>query len=682
VKIAPFVSSAMMDFFHRQEAARLNTARLLPYIVLAVVLTSAALYLLSIAIYAVAMPLIDAYNSVDTVMRGADRDIRLLKRFWIPGLLYAVFVLTILIVVAGSAFKFHQLRKGGSIVAVALGGSPIDPQTENADERRLLNVVEEMSIASSTPMPDVYVLDRENCINAFAAGHTVHDMVIGVTHGCLRALNRDEMQGVIAHEFSHILNGDMRLNMRLTGIVHGIYCITLGAYALMTEIKDRELEDKSLFEIIIDLARGALGFVLAFIGFNGAFFGRVIKRAVCREREFLADAAAVQFTRFPDGLAGALKKAEAWAERRILIPAAEEVSHIFFNNVRDDDQNQLTSTHPPLAERVRRLDPGFYKSIARPEFSAPDSESDEEKPPPRCRAAADLLPLENLLSRLPVPTDEHLTYATALLASLPKPVVRASRKPAGACALVYTLLLASDEKTRVAQLSALKSAIEPTVYEELADLLPIVAQMDVRTKLPLVEISLPALRRLSSEQHGHFICTIQHLVHSDAQVDVFEFALERMLRRHLQVHFTGPVKEKVRFLRIRPLAHSCSVLLSTLAHVGHDVPDKIANAFRNGGMALGLPADELTLLDLADCNLTRLEAALSEVSESAAGVKNLILNACIQTVSADGFIGVKETELVRAIADSLGCAIPPALGTDAFSQPTTEDEPVALLGDR
>ena len=280
----------MFDFFHRQEVSRLKTARLLPYIILAVLLTSAALYLVCIIIYAVALPLVDAYRLVETAVGGADPQIRLLGQFWIPWLFYAVLAATLYIVVSGSAYKFHQLRKGGSVTARALGGRRIDPHTSNADERQLLNVVEEMSIASSTPMPDVYVLDPESSINAFAAGHNVHDMVIGVTHGSLRALDRNELQGVIAHEFSHILNGDMRLNMRLTGLVHGIYCITLMAYGMMTEIKDREVEDKSLIEIIVDLGRGLLGFVLAFIGFNGALFARIIKSAVCREREFLADA--------------------------------------------------------------------------------------------------------------------------------------------------------------------------------------------------------------------------------------------------------------------------------------------------------------------------------------------------------------------------------------------------------
>jgi Zn-dependent protease with chaperone function len=630
---------------------------LLPYLLLAVLFTAVALYLLCIATYAIVLPFVDAYRAVESLAGESDAVIRFVTRLWIPELLYAVFAVTILTVIAGSVYKFHQLRKGGSVVALALGGRRIDPQTEHTDERRLLNVIEEMSIASSTPMPDVYVLDYENAINAFAAGHSTDDMVIGVTHGCLRVLNRDELQGVVAHEFSHILNGDVPLNMRLIGIVHGLYCFTLMAYAMMAEAKDREVEDKTLLEIFIDIFRGCFGFVLAFIGFNGAFFARLIKSAICREREFLADAAAVQFTRYPDGLAGALKKAEAWAIHRIVAPAAEEVSHIFFNNVRDDDQFRLTSTHPPVGERVHRLDPGFYKSVEPSTFKAEEVKPIEQRP--EAAPTSGLIALENVLSAVPVPTNEHLAAASRLLAALPSPVTQASRKPESACALVYTLLLTNDSAAPASRLQSV--GVDSFTAERAADLLPVVRQLELQAKLPLVEISLPALRRLSAEQFILFNRAVEALVHADGQLNLFEFALEKMIHRHLAPHFREQRQQKVRFLRICPVAPSCSVLLSALAHVGQDKPEAVEAAFQRGGMTLGVPADELTLLTLAECDLARIEAALDEISATAEGIRNLVVNACIQTVSADGMIGIREFELVRAIADTLGCVIPPAI---------------------
>jgi Zn-dependent protease with chaperone function len=642
----------MVDFFARQEKARLNTLRLLPYFIPAVFLTAVAIYLLCIAVYGISVPIIAGYRHLDIMFAGKDGEIGFLRRLWIPSLFWSVLGLTLVIMISGSVYKFLRLRKGGCVVATDLGGTRVDPQTKNADERRLLNVVEEMSIASSTPMPDVYILHEENCINAFAAGHSVGDMVIGVTHGCLRVLDRDELQGVIAHEYSHILNGDMRLNMRLAGIVHGIFCITLLAYEIMTIGEEREIEDKTPGEIFGDLLRGAITFVLAFIGFNGALFGRAIKSAVCREREFLADAAAVQFTRYPDGLAGALKKAEAWASQRILLPAAEEHSHIFFNNVRDDDQLEWTSTHPPIAERMRRLNPGFNQSIEPPTFSATSAEA-----PPEKKATATVIPLAEIVAEAIEPTNEHLAYASKLLASLPEAITEATRDPAAACALIYALILGNNPE----QLKSLQPGIDAAVYEQFVRLAPIIAALEVQTKLPLVELSFPALRRLSTERTVEFLMTLEALIYGDKQIDIFEFALQKMVLRHFQSRKAPAVK----FTRVKPLAPACSILLSTLAHVGHDAPAEIEAAFRQGGIALGIPADDLELLELSDCDLSRLETSLNEIAQASPGIKNLVLNACLQTISADGAIRIKEVELLRAIADSLGYRLPPVASFSA-----------------
>ena len=642
----------MVDFFERQDKARLNTIRLLPYFFLAVFLTAAAVYLLCIAIYAISLPILDAYAYVDDWVAGGGGEVRFLKRVWIPELFGWVVGLTLAVMVIGSCRKFLQLRKGGRVVALSLGGRLVEPNTRNTDERQLLNVVEEMAIASATVVPDVYVLDHENSINAFAAGHHANDTVIGVTHGCLRTLSRDELQGVIAHEYSHIINGDMRLNMRLAALVHGIFCITLVAYGMMMVGHERELEDKTILEIVTDLGRGAVGVLLAFIGFNGAFFGRVIKSAVCREREFLADAAAVQFTRYPDGLAGALKKAEAWASQRILLPAAEDLSHIFFNNVRDDDQLDFTSTHPRLTERVRRLNPSFAQVVTAPA----DPGNAKEK------AAAEfesVLTLDEIVGQL-APTNEHLAYASRLMACLPARIKEAARDSSGCRALVYALMLSPEGTTRIAQLKDLKGEMAT----EVAALARLVDELGVQTKLPLVEISFPALRRLPAEEQRTFMRTVEALIHADQQTDIFELALLKTLRRHLN---TTPAEREVRYTRIKPLGPACSVLLSMLAHAGHDTESETEKAFQQGGMALGLPADDLCLLEASDCDLSTIENALDEAGAASVEIKNLVLNGCLHAAASDGTMRIKEVELMRAIADAIGCAMPPALGLTAVA---------------
>src|SRR5438067_10435858 len=247
--------------------------------------------------------------------------------------------------------------------AALTGGERLNPETKKLDELRLLHVVEEMSVASGTPVPDIYILRREVGLNAFVAGHTVSDMVVCVTEGCLKNLTRDELQGVVAHEYSHIFNGDMRLNMTLMGLLQGLFCITLLSYWLMSRTyreSDREVggepQARTGVEVFVDLVILVVGFLVAFIGWNGAFFGRIIKGAVSRRREFLADAAAVQFTRYPEGLANVLKKVKKSPEGSIIhSPRAEEASHIFFCNGIEDDRIWLTATHPPLDERLKRI---------------------------------------------------------------------------------------------------------------------------------------------------------------------------------------------------------------------------------------------------------------------------------------------------------------------------------------
>jgi Zn-dependent protease with chaperone function len=636
------IHSPMLDFFARQHQARLNTAKLLPYLLLSIALTTLLLYALCIGAYAIALPLADFWSSTFGAIESKEIEVRFVKHLWFPVVFYSVATLTVALVISATIRKLIQLRKGGWFVAIELGGTRVDPQTENPDERRLRNVVEEMAIASATPVPDVYVLSRENSINAFAAGHSTGDVVIGVTSGALHVLGRDELQGVVAHEFSHILNGDMRLNMRITGIVHGIYTVTLMSYAMMTLGEERAVENKTILEIILDLLRAAVGFLLAFIGFNGALCARIIKSAVCREREFLADAAAVQFTRYPDGLAGALKKAEAWASERISLPAAEEMSHIFFNNLRDDDQLEWTSTHPPVAERIKRLDPMFNKTIAPPEWKAEPQVREGAVPP--APVVAPVIRLEHLASAIEKPL---LNRGADILASIPAELMRAAHDSLGARGIIFALL-----STPKAQLDALMAA-------EMERVLPLVTALDVHAKLPLIELTFPALRTLSFEEYVAFSAELKRIIESDQQIDPFEFALQKMVGRHLDPHFKGPIKHTVRHLRLKPLANSCSLLLSVLAHAGQDTPEHAESAFRQGCMTLSIPADDMHFLPRAECDLSRLNAALDELAQAAEGIRNLILNAAVHVISTDGAIRIAEAELLRAIADSLGCAIPP-----------------------
>ncbi|MCL4797761.1 MAG: M48 family metallopeptidase [Bryobacteraceae bacterium] len=323
-----------MDFFEHQDKARKNTKLLVVYFVLALVCIIASVYIASLTIF---------YGAEQQAGEPA-RDLVL----WDPGLFLKVVLGTLGVVVLGSLYKTAVLRKGGSAVAESLGGRLVDSNTTNPDERKLWNVIEEMAIASGVPVPKIFVLDNEAGINAFAAGHSPSDAAIGVTRGCMTLLNRDELQGVIAHEFSHILNGDMRLNLRVMGVIFGILCLAvIGRILLYSRGRGRDKNPMML-----------LGLALIVIGAIGVFFGRLIQAALSRQREFLADASSVQFTRNPAGLSGALQKIGG-AGSQLESPHTAEASHMFFGNGLSKPFLGMLATHPPLDERIRAIDPGW-----------------------------------------------------------------------------------------------------------------------------------------------------------------------------------------------------------------------------------------------------------------------------------------------------------------------------------
>ncbi len=256
---------------------------------------------------------------------------------------------TLLVMVCGCLFKIWKLRRGGKGLAAMLGARPIDPDTRHSDEKKLINVVEEMSIASGIPAPQLYVLDKEEAINAFVAGFRPSETVLVVTHGTLKKLDRDELQGVIAHEFSHIFNADMRLNLRLIAVLAGILALgKIGEFMLRGSSRRSSSNRKGNSLVLVALA-------LVVVGYLGLFFGRLIKAAISRQRELLADASAVQFTRNPAGLAGALIKIRNGNGSHLDSVHAEDMSHMCFGETLGFRFRNLLATHPPLDERLGAL---------------------------------------------------------------------------------------------------------------------------------------------------------------------------------------------------------------------------------------------------------------------------------------------------------------------------------------
>ena len=659
------------DFFDRQDHARRQTTRLLVMFGLSVVVIILATYL--------ALAMAAVHYDQGRAKLLAD------PTLWQPALFVWVTLGTLLVISVGSLYKVSELSAGGEQIALMLGGRPIDPQTRDLAERRLLNVVEEMALASGVPVPPVYVLEDESGINAFAAGHQPGDAVVAVSSGCLEYLTREELQGVMAHEFSHILNGDMRLNIRLIGIVYGILVLAVVGYYIMRFAGHLPSRDEKK----AGAAAGAflLGLVLLVLGYLGVFLGKLIKSAISRQREFLADASAVQFTRLPSGIAGALKKIGGLSEgSRIRDGHAEEISHMFFGDAFAGSFFNLFATHPPLDERIRALEPefdGHFPEVA-PVAIAPEG---DKKPPAVKRPVPFPFPLgfpgvtaglsgsaEGTVGRadrgtrpLGIETPqvprvgtqrpEQLGDADRLLAAMPPPLLDAAREPFVAQALIYAMLLTRVEgESRTGQLEFLRRQIDDAVYRHTLQLAASLQTLPADALLPLVELTIPALKKFSPQQYGRFRQAVEELVRADGTIDLFEYCLRMVLFSYLDVHFGRKKPPAIRYRNTMAIVRPATIVLSMLAYIGQEQPEEMERAFRAGAEHLSIKAE---ILPRQQCTLQSFDAALAELSQSSPTVKRDAITAVSACIAADGQMTREEGELLRAIAAVLGCPMPP-----------------------
>jgi Zn-dependent protease with chaperone function len=609
-----------MNFHDRQIRARQNTGRLL------------ILYLIGVAGIVAAVHCLAA----GILSEGED--------FLNPQVLPFSVGGTLTVILIGVAVGKASLTGGGRAVAESCGGRPVEPGTRNLAEKRYLNVVEEMSIASGVPMPMVYVLDDESGINAFAAGHSTDDYAVAVSRGCLEQLTRDELQGVVAHEFSHILNGDMLRNIRLTGWLYGIMGLTLVGRVLFEAAarsdhrpRRRDDDNKGAGAIVI------FGIGLLLIGWIGQLFARAIQAAISRQREHLADASAVQFTRNPSGIAGALKKIAGYeGGSQITSPKASAFSHMFFASA----INSLFATHPPLEERIRLLDPSFNPEIATLAAGTSGVPSAAAGFAGGSEPETIAVPREAVSEATPVPSASRLEEATRFLESLPERLAVAVEEPFGASAVVHGLLIQGEPRARANQLAILKKQATPALVREIQRLLPDLEALPVLSRLPLATLATGALHRLSPAQY-------------DRQIDLFEFALQKSLHRHLKPHFDRTPPRIVRHLRVVDVENPCRVLLSCIAHVGAVDESAQTEAFEGAIRHLGFDPVRVTLLPVSKCNLGPVEEALEQLIVASPEVRHRVVEAASVAVAEDGVLHEREAELLRAVADALQCPMPP-----------------------
>ncbi|OFX21875.1 MAG: peptidase M48 [Anaeromyxobacter sp. RBG_16_69_14] len=644
---------ATLDFFTAQANARRRTVILVVSFALAIAVVVAMVYAALVVAAGAAGATTPSFQ-VDGAT-GAPP-----LQFVQPGLLLAAAAGVAAVTGLGGAYHAVRLSSGGgTAVAEMLGGAAVERGSRDPALRRLVNVVEEMAIAAGLPVPQLYVLEREGSINAFAAGYTPGHSVVAVTRGALDRLTRDELQGVVAHELSHVLNADTRIDLQLMAAVGGLTALSLVGRVILraTPSSSRSRGD--------DKGRGALvmvGLGLMAAGAFGALCGKLVRYAVARQREWLADSSAVQFTRNPDGLAGALRKI-AHEGSTIMSPHAPEAAHLFFASGATGFFSDLFSTHPSIEERIRRIAPHAAVSVGastraqrRPSPASPAPAS-PAVPVPRGLAptttASDRAGIPPPLASRPAP--EHILRATDLLERMPSLLVATAREPFGARAIACALLVGGAPDVRARQLAYLggRDAALRAEVERLAPAIDTVARKD---RLSLIGLALPGLDALSPGQAEALGTDLRALADADGSVTLFEWAVRRVVLRRLARDRGAPPRVRLRTLdEAQP---ECLDLLSTLAWMGGRHQAAAQSALDAGVRALGFRA-HLRLLPYDRIGSVRLDATLSRLDEAAPAVKAHVLDACVATVLADDQVTIEEAELVRGVSASLGLAMPP-----------------------
>ncbi len=644
-----------MNFFESQDRVRKNTFQL-------VLLFTLAVFTLIIMTNLLVMVAFGFINS-DEPIQGVEALLQQMDWQTFAAVSAGVSV----VVLVGSLYKIMALSAGGKVVAEALGGRLIAQNTDDPKQRKLLNVVEEMAIASGTPAPPVYLLADESGINAFAAGFSPRDAVIGVTQGTIDHLSREQLQGVIAHEFSHIFNGDMRLNIRLMGVLNGILILgIIGYYLLYSASFSRRGRgsDKGAGGIL------ALAIGLMVIGFAGTFFGGLIKAAVSRQREYLADASAVQFTRNPDGIAGALKRIGGLEfGSKVENPGAAEVSHAFFAQGVTGFMQSLAATHPPLKKRILRIDPhwdGEFDTSDKSDEPRDESEAGKKETMTREQLVSEvsgivvgaaMSDVVNAMDQIGNPQSESINYARALLAELSIVIKQAAREPYGARAVIYSLVLDQGHKIRDRQLAHLQINADPDVFSLMHKLLPEINGLDIKYRLPIIDIAIPALKQLSLDQYQTFRENLVALIEMDSRIELLEWSLQKILFNHLDSHFFKLARTKNSYSHTGQLKKEIELFLSVLAYAGHQDQNETEESFNAATKILELKG--LHLVAKNKINFLDLDRGLKKLEKLQPMAKQQLLKASAVSVVHDQKISPVEIELLRAFSDVLGCPMPP-----------------------
>jgi Zn-dependent protease with chaperone function len=606
-----------MNFFRAQDEARGRTTKLVVLLVLAIVVLAGSLYVLAVL-------------GQQKLVRGGEID------WFQPKLFLATAGTALVVILGGSLLRIAELSKGGGAIAERLGGRLVGATTKDAAERRYLNVVQEMALASGLPVPLCYVIDADETINAFAAGNTPQDAAVGVTRGALRNLTRDELQGVIAHEFSHIGNGDMKLNLRIIGTVAGLTALAqLGYIIVRIGLNSGSSRKNNLWPLAI------AGLVVVLVGLGGVFFARVIQASVSRQREYLADASAVQFTRNPLGLASALRKVAGLSGAQREASSAElEAQHMFFAGSAGFLES-LFSSHPPITDRIRRIDPAFDGHI--PDVTPVAVAADEPVAGLSGRSAAVPPPLP---ASRPLPTDLQIQDSVGFRGVIPGALREASEDPVSAMAVVLGLILRRDPAQRAAQLAQAESLAGGEVVREARRLDALLRAVPAGSRVALLDLSMPALRQLSPAQVAAFRTALERAGY-EAEDGLIVLLIQASMRRYLSTDKNPPS-------RPGDLASACGLVLSAVVQTSGEDAAAQGRAYVLGTGVLGMSGLPAAMVPAAQVDLGKVDDALAVIAGQSVPARRQFVRAIGTAMLHDGRAEPAEIEIVRAVADSLG----------------------------
>ncbi|MDE2496630.1 MAG: M48 family metallopeptidase, partial [Xanthomonadaceae bacterium] len=608
-----------------------------------------------------------------------------------PAPLLGIAVAVVAVIGLCSAYRVASLAGGGAAVAREMNAVEVPADTTNPQWQRLRNVIEEVAIASGVPVPEIYVMQDESGINAFAAGYTSTDAAVCVTQGCLDKLNRDELQGVIAHEFSHVLNGDMRLNIRLMGLLFGIMALWVvgrflmwgGYFGLGDDNGGGRRRGGGSGQIAL------AGIALLAIGAIGVFFGRLIQAAVSRSRESLADASAVQFTRQTSGIAGALKKIAVFEEGSALqAPRKDEVRHMLFG---DAEASSWFATHPPITERIRALEPGFkpeeldtyvkqwlaagndpnnieLHATEHPwekavhDFARADGDVDIGGADPAtagtgaiggivpARGALLAITAAGVAAQVASPGTDDYQAATGLHAQIPAALAAAARDPRGALALVFALAISEHPDLQAQQVQSVAEAFDAALGDAVRNLVPPVADLHPMLRLPLAQLAFPVLKRRPRPEVDRFVKTLDALIHADGRVDLDEYCLAKLVQTQVVAALDPAAGFKAGTLKLTDAQDELRDLVALLAHFGNDDDETAQRAFQ-AAMHDALPGASI-LYALPEDWQAALDRALATLDRLTPEGKQLTVRALTGAIAADGKVTLAESEMLR-----VACAV-------------------------